>query len=53
MTLAVRYTSEIGYNPAGGDAHRMTETGQADLHAKVHLGKALWLKGGTVNAVVT
>lgn len=53
VTLAVRYTSELGYNPAGGDADRVTETGQADLDAKLDLGKIAGLNGGTLNAVVT
>ena len=53
VTLAARYTSELGYNPSGGDAHRVTEAGQADLDAKFDLDKVVGLKGGTFNAVVT
>lgn len=53
VTLAARYTSELGYNPAGGDAHRVTETGQVDLDAKVDLDRMAGLKGGTFDAVVT
>lgn len=53
ITLAARYTSELGFNADGGRAHRVTETGQADLSAKFDLEKLAGVKGGTVNAVLT
>ncbi|TVV77336.1 carbohydrate porin [Sphingomonas solaris] len=53
VTLSARYTSELGFNVAGGDAERVTETGQADVGAKLDMGQVAGLQGGTLNAVVT
>lgn len=53
VALSARYTSELGYNPAGGRADRVTETGQADFGAKLDLERLVGLTGGTFNAVVT
>jgi porin len=53
ITLGARYTSELAFDAAGGDAERVTETGQADFDAKLDLGTLAGLKGGTLNAVVT
>jgi len=53
ITLSARYISELGFNPAGGKTSSVTETGQADVGAKLDLDKLAGLKGGTFNAVVT
>lgn len=53
VTLSARYTSEFGYNASGGDSHRATETGQADIGAKIDLEKLAGIKGGTFDGVVT
>lgn len=53
VTLSARYISEMAFNPAGGEASRVTETGQADVGAKLDLDQLAGLKGGTFNAVIT
>lgn len=53
VTLSARYTSELAYNPVGGEDKRITETGQVDFGAEINLEKSAGLRGGTLNAVVT
>ena len=53
LKLSARYTSEFAYNPSGGKAHRATETGQADIGAKIDLDQLAGIKGGTLNGVIT
>lgn len=53
IVLTVRYTSELAYNPLGGNTDRVTESGQVDLGAKLDLEKLAGLRGGALNAVIT
>lgn len=53
VALSARYTSELAGNLSGDEGTRVTETGQADVDAKVDLDAVAGLQGGTLNAVVT
>jgi hypothetical protein len=49
----VRYTSEPRFNPGGGDAERIAETGQLDFNAKLDLDKLAGRKEGSLQEVFT
>lgn len=53
VDLQVRYISEVAHNLSGGTSHRATETGQLDFTLKADLEKAIGLRGGSMEGVIS